>query len=310
MDTWMRFMSNDGGIVFGRVEGGYLHEYESLDQRVPAGAVLSSRALTPLAPCAPGKIVALWNNFHALAAKLDKPVPAHPLFLLKPAGSVIGSGEPIRRPPSYAGKIAYEGELGIVIGRRCRNARVAPKKRRPGSDLRLYAHQRRDRRRSAERESALPAVVPGKRFRYVLLYRPLDRVRFRLALSATRHDGRRCGAAELSARRHGVFAGRAGEHDLAGPDARARRCDRVRDVGRASDRSRMVRRCRSRSTGSARSATAVERRRGAAGRWSNPGQPQRRELSEGGKVFGPWAASLHPNTEDHACCKRLTVPRG
>jgi 2-keto-4-pentenoate hydratase/2-oxohepta-3-ene-1,7-dioic acid hydratase in catechol pathway len=122
MDTWMRFMSNDGGIVFGRVEGGYLHEYESLEQPVPTGAVLSSRVLTPLAPCAPGKVVALWNNYHALAAKLDKPVPAHPLFLLKPAGSVIGSGEPILRPPSYAGKIVFEGELGIVIGRRCHNA--------------------------------------------------------------------------------------------------------------------------------------------------------------------------------------------
>jgi 2-keto-4-pentenoate hydratase/2-oxohepta-3-ene-1,7-dioic acid hydratase in catechol pathway len=122
--TWMRFMSSDGGIVFGRVEGGYLHEYESLDQRVPTGAVLSTRALTPLAPCAPGKIIALWNNYHALAAKLDKPVPAHPLFLLKSAGSVIGDGATIRRPVSYAGKIVYEGELGIVIGRRCRDANL------------------------------------------------------------------------------------------------------------------------------------------------------------------------------------------
>ncbi|EIF33295.1 2-keto-4-pentenoate hydratase/2-oxohepta-3-ene-1,7-dioic acid hydratase [Burkholderia sp. Ch1-1] len=124
MDTWMRFMSSDGGVVFGRVEGGYLHEYESLDQPVPTGAVLSTRALTPLAPCAPGKIVALWNNYHALAAKLGKPVPTHPLFLLKPAGSVIGADEPIQRPLSYAGRIVYEGELGIVIGRRCRDASV------------------------------------------------------------------------------------------------------------------------------------------------------------------------------------------
>ena len=124
VDTWMRFMSNDGGIVFGRVENGYLHEYVGLDERVPTGAVLSTRALTQLAPCAPGKVVALWNNFHALAAKLDKPVPSHPLFLIKPAGSVIGSGDPIQRPVGYAGKIAYEGELGIVIGRRCRAANV------------------------------------------------------------------------------------------------------------------------------------------------------------------------------------------
>ncbi len=119
MDTWMRFMSNDGRVVFGRVENGYLHEYGSLDRPEPTGTVLSTRALTPLAPCAPGKVVALWNNFYALAAKLDKPVPSHPLFLIKPAGSVIGSGDPIARPVGYGGKIAYEGELGIVIGRRC-----------------------------------------------------------------------------------------------------------------------------------------------------------------------------------------------
>jgi len=122
VDTWMRFISSDGEIVFGRVEGGYLHEYKSLDQRVPTGEVLSTRALSLLAPCAPGKIIALWNNYHALAAKLDKPVPAHPLFFLKSASSVIGAGHAIRRPASYAGKIVYEGELGIVIGRRCRDA--------------------------------------------------------------------------------------------------------------------------------------------------------------------------------------------
>lgn len=124
MNTWMRLMSSDGRIVFGREENGYLHEYARLDDPVPTGAVLSLRTLTRLAPCAPGKVVALWNNFHALAAKLEKPVPSHPLFLLKPAGSVIGSGQPIRRPAHYPGKIVFEGELGIVIGKRCSNVTV------------------------------------------------------------------------------------------------------------------------------------------------------------------------------------------
>lgn len=129
MDTWMRCISGDGVIVFGRVEGNSLHQCESIERPVETGVVMSLDALTPLAPCAPGKVVALWNNYHALAAKLDKPVPAHPLFLLKPAQSVIGSGAPIRRPASYAGKIVYEGELGIVIGRRCRDASVADAER-------------------------------------------------------------------------------------------------------------------------------------------------------------------------------------
>ncbi|MFP6561446.1 fumarylacetoacetate hydrolase family protein [Paraburkholderia sp. B3] len=121
MNTWMRLMANDGSIVFGQVENGNLHEYDGLDQPMRTGAVLSLRTLTPLAPCAPGKVIALWNNFRALAAKLEKPVPSHPLFLLKPPGSVIGSDAPILRPPHYSGKIVFEGELGIVIGRRCRN---------------------------------------------------------------------------------------------------------------------------------------------------------------------------------------------
>ena len=43
------------------------------------------------------------------------------LGVLKPGTSVIGPDEPIRRPRSYTGKIAYEGELGIVIGRRCKD---------------------------------------------------------------------------------------------------------------------------------------------------------------------------------------------
>src|SRR5438874_1508090 len=74
-----------------------------------------------LAPCTPSKIVALWNNFHALGAKLGKSAPAHPLFLIKPASSLAGPGDAILRPSRYEGRIAFEGELGLVIARRCRD---------------------------------------------------------------------------------------------------------------------------------------------------------------------------------------------
>jgi 2-keto-4-pentenoate hydratase/2-oxohepta-3-ene-1,7-dioic acid hydratase in catechol pathway len=84
------------------------------------GRRLGMDAFMLLSPCAPGKIVALWNNFHALAAKIGKAAPSHPLFLIKPATSVIGPLEPIRRPAGYAGKIVFEGELGIVIGKRAK----------------------------------------------------------------------------------------------------------------------------------------------------------------------------------------------
>ncbi|HEY6452228.1 MAG TPA: fumarylacetoacetate hydrolase family protein [Steroidobacteraceae bacterium] len=119
--AWVRFRAAAGHGGFGRLEADAVHEYagDVFDSPRPTGAVLAASALTLLAPCMPTKIVALWNNFHALAAKIGKAAPAHPLYLLKPASSVIGPHERIERPLRYAGKIAFEGELGIVIGRRC-----------------------------------------------------------------------------------------------------------------------------------------------------------------------------------------------
>jgi 2-keto-4-pentenoate hydratase/2-oxohepta-3-ene-1,7-dioic acid hydratase in catechol pathway len=120
MTHWTRFRFADGRTGFGALEGDAIVEYEGdlFDHPRPTGMRVPRGAVTLLSPCEPSKIVALWNNFHALAAKLGKAVPEHPLFLIKPASSVVGTGVAIRRPAGYAGKIAYEGELGIVIGKR------------------------------------------------------------------------------------------------------------------------------------------------------------------------------------------------
>jgi 2-keto-4-pentenoate hydratase/2-oxohepta-3-ene-1,7-dioic acid hydratase in catechol pathway len=120
---WARFRSGDGRSGFGVFEDSHILEYEGdlFDSPRPTGRSLACEAFTLQSPCMPSKIVALWNNFHALGVKLGKQPPAHPLFLIKPGTSVIGPGDPIRRPTGHAGKIAYEGELGIVIGRRCKD---------------------------------------------------------------------------------------------------------------------------------------------------------------------------------------------
>jgi 2-keto-4-pentenoate hydratase/2-oxohepta-3-ene-1,7-dioic acid hydratase in catechol pathway len=120
---WVRFRHRDGGTGFGVLEGSRLALYEGefFARPQPTGVALAVDEVTLLAPCAPSKIIALWNNFHALAAKLGKAAPPHPLFLIKPGSCVAGPGEAIRRPRSYRGKIVYEGELGIVIGRRCKD---------------------------------------------------------------------------------------------------------------------------------------------------------------------------------------------
>ena len=123
MTQWARYRAADGRVGFGLLEEDRIVEYEGdlFDEPRPTGATIPRETITLLSPCAPTKIVALWNNFHALAAKLGKQAPIHPLFLIKPGSSVAGPGDPIRRPASYKGKIAYEGELGIVIGRHCKD---------------------------------------------------------------------------------------------------------------------------------------------------------------------------------------------
>ncbi len=78
-----------------------------------------------LVPTVPSKMIALWNNFHALAEKLNTPEPEEPLYFLKAPNSFLAAGETIRRPRAYAGKVVYEGELGIVIGKACQEVAEA-----------------------------------------------------------------------------------------------------------------------------------------------------------------------------------------
>jgi len=120
---WARFRSNEGRTGFGVLDDAHITEYEGdmFGTPRPAGRALARGAFTLESPCRPSKIVALWNNFHALRLKLAKSAPTHPLFLIKPGTCVVGPGEAIRRPSGYAGKIAYEGELGIVIGKLCKD---------------------------------------------------------------------------------------------------------------------------------------------------------------------------------------------
>ncbi|MGA2777256.1 MAG: fumarylacetoacetate hydrolase family protein [Steroidobacteraceae bacterium] len=120
MSCWVRYQSRDGSAGFGVLEGTRISEYQGdmFAGPQPTGATLAAGEYTLQSPCTPSKIVALWNNFHALAEKLGKQAPAHALYLIKPGTSVIGHQAAIRRPAAYAGKIAFEGELGIVIGRR------------------------------------------------------------------------------------------------------------------------------------------------------------------------------------------------
>lgn len=72
-----------------------------------------------LAPVTPGKLVCVGRNYAEHAAELGNEVPPEPLIFLKPSTTVIGPGEPVVYP-AISERVDHEGELALVIGRRCR----------------------------------------------------------------------------------------------------------------------------------------------------------------------------------------------
>jgi 2-keto-4-pentenoate hydratase/2-oxohepta-3-ene-1,7-dioic acid hydratase in catechol pathway len=68
----------------------------------------------------PSKIVCIGRNYLAHAAELGNEVPKEPLFFLKPPSSLLSAGESIVVPEG-AGRVDFEGEIGILIGKDARN---------------------------------------------------------------------------------------------------------------------------------------------------------------------------------------------
>ncbi len=120
MTRWIRFNHKDV-VAYGTLEGETIrvHEGSPFGANRPTDWMLPLSEVKVLTPCDPTKMVALWNNFRALAAKLGQAIPPEPLYFIKSPSAFAATGTPIRVPKSYAGKVIFEGELGVVIGRRC-----------------------------------------------------------------------------------------------------------------------------------------------------------------------------------------------
>lgn len=83
-----------------------------------------------LSPVVPRKIVCIGRNYRDHAAELGNDVPKEPLLFLKPPSAVIGPEDAIQIP-SLSQRVDFEGELGIVIGKRA--SKVGPEE-----DVRSY----------------------------------------------------------------------------------------------------------------------------------------------------------------------------
>ena len=83
--------------------------------RLPLGDV---RLEAPLAR--PPKFLAVGLNYADHVAESGQPAPEHPTIFNKQSTCVVGPGEAVHVPRASQ-VLDYEGELGFVIGRRCRH---------------------------------------------------------------------------------------------------------------------------------------------------------------------------------------------
>ena len=109
----------EGRAAAGRMAGDAL--VELLDDRgAPTGRMESLEGLRCLPPCEPRAIWCVGKNYLDHAREMDSAPPPEPCLFLKAPGALAGH-EAVVRFPSWAGRVDYEGELAVVIGRDCKN---------------------------------------------------------------------------------------------------------------------------------------------------------------------------------------------
>jgi len=96
---------------------------ELMEKITPEDETISFKEVKFLSPTRPSKIVGVGLNYRAHAEEMGKPLPEEPLIFLKPSTAVISNKMKIVLPRESE-RVDYEGELAVVIGRRCR--KVSP----------------------------------------------------------------------------------------------------------------------------------------------------------------------------------------
>ncbi len=128
MALWIRYMvtgqADEAG--FGLLEGAMIAvcHGDMFGAFNRTGQSLALESVTTSLPCKPGKFIGLWNNYHAQATKQGLSLPAEPLYFIKAASSYCAHEQSFEVPTGYEGRVVYEGELGLVIGKTCKNANI------------------------------------------------------------------------------------------------------------------------------------------------------------------------------------------
>ncbi|MDR1733107.1 MAG: fumarylacetoacetate hydrolase family protein [Synergistaceae bacterium] len=113
---FVRF-EKDGEIRCGRLADGVVEE---LGGNSPTGKKYDLKDLTLMTPLDPVKIWCIGLNYREHAKEANMKIPEEPCIFMKPRTCLIAPEKAIRLP-SWTGRVDYEGELAVVIGKNCRN---------------------------------------------------------------------------------------------------------------------------------------------------------------------------------------------
>lgn len=119
MTKYIRYRSGSGSY-HGILDGDTVREIsgDPIGGASETGMTHPLAELQLLAPCLPGKIMAVGLNYKSHLG--GRPQPAHPEMFYKPVSALADPGQPIVIPRD-ATDVHYEGELVIVMGKQARN---------------------------------------------------------------------------------------------------------------------------------------------------------------------------------------------
>ncbi|NBB78588.1 MAG: DUF2437 domain-containing protein [Verrucomicrobia bacterium] len=126
MRIYRILVENVPRYVIGQGGGYFLSEGTPWTGLQPTGQQVELELEYLLAPVVPTTIYAIGLNYRAHAVEMEKSIPEHPVVTMKSPTALLDPGGTIRLPrflPSDS--VDYECELGIVIGRTCKNATPA-----------------------------------------------------------------------------------------------------------------------------------------------------------------------------------------
>lgn len=124
MAYWLRFLlqgTEEYGLTAGHGMPIEIMAGDLFADPRPTGRSVALDQVTLLPPVSPSKIIALWNNSRSSAEKQKLDPPTTPLYFIKTPNTHLAPGAAIRKPRSYDGRVIFEAELGIVIGKTCRD---------------------------------------------------------------------------------------------------------------------------------------------------------------------------------------------